>query len=195
MGGGQEANSPRVTKERLWNHIQQIPRILAEIDTPVIAAVNGVAAGAGMDLASMCDMRIAAESARFAESYVKIGLVPGAGGAYFLPRIVGQAKAMELLLTGEFIDAQEAYRVGYVNYVYPDEQLVDKTYEFAERIASNAPLSIRLIKRAMLQGLNIDLRTHLDQISSHMTVVRSSEDHAEAVVAFKEKRPAKFKGR
>ena len=195
MGERKHENTPLSTKARLWDHIQHSPKTLAEMDTPIIAAVNGVAAGAGMDLASHCDFRIAAESARFAESYVKVGLVPGAGGAYFLPRIVGQAMAMELLLTGELIDAQEALRIGYVNHVYPDDQLMDKAREMAEVIAGNAPISVRLIKRAMLQGLNIDMRTHLDQISSHMTLASSSEDHAEAVAAFKEKRKPTFKGK
>ncbi|MCZ6728848.1 MAG: enoyl-CoA hydratase-related protein [SAR324 cluster bacterium] len=194
MGDSADA-SPMDAKTRLASSVQQLPLTLAEMDKPVLAAVNGVATGAGMDVALMCDMRIAAESARFAETYVKIGIVPGAGGAYFLPRLVGYTKALEMLLTGDFVDAQEALRIGLVNQVVPDDQLMEKTYELARKISSNAPLSVRLIKRAMVQGLSMDLRSHLDQISSHMGVVRGSEDHKEALAAFKEKRTPVFKGR
>ena len=191
---GKDENKPLNAKNRLWHHIQRIPKTLIELDKPIIAAVNGVAVGAGMDLAQMCDMRIAGASARFAESYVKLGIVPGAGGAYFLPRLVGPAKALELLLTGDFVLAEEALRLGLVNHVYPDDELMDKTYELAGRIAANAPVSLQLIKRAMYQSLNIDLRTHLDLISSHMSIARGTDDHVEAIAAFKEKRKANFKG-
>jgi 2-(1,2-epoxy-1,2-dihydrophenyl)acetyl-CoA isomerase len=192
--GDSEEPTPLATKSQLWDRIERIPLTLAEMDKPIIAAVNGVATGAGMDMALMCDFRIAAESARFAESYVKVGLVPGAGGAYFLPRVVGRAKAMELLFTGDFVNAQEALEIGLVNYVVPDDKLMEKTYEIAGRIAGNAPLSVRLIKRALTQGMNIDLRTHLDQISSHIAVVRSTEDHVEAIKAYREKRTPVYKG-
>ncbi len=192
---GKDENKPLNAKNRLWHHIQRIPKTLIELDKPIIAAVNGVAVGAGMDLAQMCDMRIAGASARFAESYVKLGIVPGAGGSYFLPRLVGPAKALELLLTGDFVDAEEALRLGLVNHVHPDDELMDKTYELAGRIAANAPVSLTLIKRTMYQSLNIDLRTHLDLISSHMSIARGTDDHVEAIAAFKEKRKANFKGK
>jgi len=191
---GKEEATPLNTKSRLWDHIQRIPKLLIELDKPIIAAVNGVAVGAGMDLAQMCDMRTAAASARFSESYVKLGIVPGAGGSYFLPRLVGAAKAIELLLTGDFVDAEEALRLGLVNHVWPDDELMARTYELAGRIAANAPISIRLIKRAMYQSLSLDLRTHLDLISSHMSIARASADHIEAIAAFKEKRTAVFRG-
>ncbi len=194
MGDAAEP-TPLETKTRLWDQIERVPKTLQALDKPVIAAVNGVATGAGMDMALMCDLRFAAESARFAETYVRVGLVPGAGGAYFLPRLVGPAKALELFWSGEFVDAREAERLGLVNRVFPDGDLMAKTYEFAERIASGPPLSIRLIKRLLYQSLRADLVTSLDLVSSHMTIVRASVDHKEAVRAFKEKRPAKFQGR
>ena len=195
-GMGEAADpSPLETKTRLWDQIERVPKTLQTLDKPVIAAVNGVATGAGMDMALMCDLRFAAESARFAETYVRMGLVPGAGGAYFLPRLVGPAKALELFWSGEFVDAREAERLGLVNRVFPDADLMPKTYEFAERVASGPPLSIRLIKRLLYQSLRTDLVTSLDLVSSHMTIVRASDDHKEAVRAFKEKRPAKFEGR
>jgi 2-(1,2-epoxy-1,2-dihydrophenyl)acetyl-CoA isomerase len=148
-----------------------------------------------MDMASMCDIRLAAESAKFAESYVRMGLVPGAGGCWFLPRLVGMPKALELLFTADFVEAKEALEIGLVNHVYPDDQLMEETYKLATKIARRAPISVRLIKRATYQGQKVDIVTHLDQISSHMTIARSSEDHMEAVNAFLEKRHPVFKGR
>ncbi len=194
MGDG-EGQTPLATKANLWDRIERIPLLLSVMDKPVLCAVNGVAAGAGMDMAIMCDIRFAAESARFAETYVKVGLVPGAGGAWFLPRLVGKGKAMEMLLGGDFVDAQEALRIGLVNYVVPDDQLMAKTHELAEKMTNNAPISMRLIKRAINQGVTIDLRAHLDQISSHIAVARSTEDHYEAIAAFREKRKPVYHNR
>ncbi len=190
-----DRNNPNLTKSRLWDMVQNIPKTLQEMDKPIIAAVNGPATGAGMDMASMCDIRIAAESAKFAESYVRMGLVPGAGGCWFLPRLVGMPKALELLYTADFVEAAEAKEIGLVNHVYPDDELMEQTYKLATKIARRAPISVRLIKRATYQGQRIDLVTHLDQISSHMTIARSSDDHMEAVDAFLEKRHPVFKGK
>lgn len=195
MKEGTDRNDPRVSKSRLWDMVQRVPLTLAEMDKPVIAAVNGPATGAGMDLASMCDFRTAAESARFSESYARVGLVPGNGGCWFLPRVVGMPKALELLFTADFVDAQEALRIGLVNHVFPDDQLMEGTYKIATNIARRAPISVQLIKRATYQGIRTDLRTHLDQISSHMTIARASDDHMEAVDAFLEKRHPVFKGK
>ncbi len=190
-----ERNNPNLTKSRLWDMVQHIPKTLQEMDKPIIAAVNGPATGAGMDMASMCDIRLAAESAKFAESYVRMGLVPGAGGCWFLPRLVGMPKALELLYTADFVEAAEAKEIGLVNHVYPDDELMEQAYKLATKIARRAPISVRLIKRATYQGQRIDLVTHLDQISSHMTIARSSDDHMEAVDAFLEKRHPQFKGK
>jgi 2-(1,2-epoxy-1,2-dihydrophenyl)acetyl-CoA isomerase len=136
-----------------------------------------------------------AESARLGETYVKVGLVPGAGGAWFLPRLVGAAKALELFWTGDLIDAREALRIGIVNRVVPDAELMAQTRALAEKIAAGPQLSVRFIKRAVYQGLNTDLRTALDLISSHYAVVSSSADHREAVAAYLEKRKPVFTGR
>lgn len=192
---GREGLSPLKIKESLRRGIQRIPLLLQRIDKPVIAAINGVATGAGLDVALMCDVRFAAAGARLGETYSKVGLVPGAGGAYFLPRLVGAAKALELFWSGELVVAAEALRIGMVNRVYPDDELLAKTLEFAEKIGNLPPLSIQLIKRAVYQGLNTDLATSLDLISSHMTVARSSRDHSEAISALKEKRQGQFEGR
>lgn len=190
-----EEPTPYDRKALLTDRIHRIAYALEDLDKPVIAAVNGVAVGAGMDMALMCDMRFAARSARMSEGYIRVGLVPGDGGAYYLPRLVGTAKALELLLTGDFIDGEEAERIGVVNRVYEDEHLMDETRKFAERIAVGPPIVTRMIKRAVYQSARSDLRTSLDLISSHMGIVQSTQDSQEALRAFQEKRPPKFTGR
>ncbi|MCY3755739.1 MAG: enoyl-CoA hydratase/isomerase family protein, partial [Alphaproteobacteria bacterium] len=165
MGGGRD-NSPRATKDRIWETIQAVPKRLAAMDTPTIAAVNGVATGGGVDVALACDIRVCAASARFAETYARLGLIPGAGGAYFLPRAVGTARALELLWTAEFIDAETAERIGLVNHVYPDESFLDDAMALAGRIAAAAPLSVRYIKRTVYRSLATDMLTSFDLVSS-----------------------------
>jgi len=189
------APSPLDGKNTLWEGIHRVPKTLEAMDKPVIAMVNGLAVGAGMGMSMMCDVRIAAESARFSTGYVRVGLVPGDGDTYFLPRLVGAAKALELLWTADFIEAAEAHRLGIVQRVVPDAELKDATYQFARQIADGPQIPIRMIKRLVYQSLKLDLRTHLDLVSSHMSIVRQTADHAEGVAAFKEKRPAKFQGR
>lgn len=192
--GEEVDNRPHVTKDRIWLGIQAFPKRLAQFDKPIIAAVNGVAVGGGMDLALACDIRVAGEAARFAETYAKIGLAPGGGGAYFLPRIIGQARALEMLWTAEFLNAAQALEIGLVNHVYPNEDLMAETRKLALRIAAMPPLSVRLIKRAVAQGLGADMTTAFDLISSHIAVARAGPDHSEAIAAFKEKRAGKFVG-
>jgi enoyl-CoA hydratase/carnithine racemase len=176
--------TPEQRKSELFQRIERIPLALEDLDKPVIAAVNGVATGAGMDMALMCDIRYAAASARFAETYVKVGLVPGAGGAHFLPRLVGAAKALELFFTGDFIDAQEALRIGVVNRVFPDADLTDEVEKIARRIARAPALTLRMTKRAIYQGMRNDLRTNLDMISSHYAVITATQEHRDLVKAF-----------
>jgi enoyl-CoA hydratase/carnithine racemase len=182
-------------KNALWEGVHRVPKTLETVDKPVIAMVNGLAVGAGMGMCVMCDMRVAAESARFSTGYVRVGLVPGDGDTYFLPRLVGAAKALELLWTADFIEAPEAHRLGIVQRVVPDAQLKDATYALARQIADGPQIPIRMIKRLVYQSLRLDLRTHLDLVSSHMSIVRQTADHAEGVAAFKEKRPPRFQGR
>jgi 2-(1,2-epoxy-1,2-dihydrophenyl)acetyl-CoA isomerase len=176
--------TPEQRKNELFQRIERIPLALEDLDKPVIAAVNGVATGAGMDMALMCDIRYAAQSARFAETYVKVGLVPGAGGAHFLPRLVGVSKALELFLTGDFIDAQEALRIGVVNRVFPDDALMDEVDKVAGRMVQAPALTLRMTKRAIYQGMRNDLRTNLDLISSHYAVITASQEHKELVRSF-----------
>jgi len=182
--GERTAQEPARRKAELFERVQRIPLALEDLDKPVIAALNGVATGAGLDLALMCDLRYAARSARFAETYIKVGLVPGAGGAYFLPRLVGQAKALELFLTGDFVEAPEALTIGMVNKVFEDESLMDEVMAVAAKIARAPQLAARFIKRAIQQSARSDLRTSLDLISSHYAVVTSTAEHRDAVERF-----------
>lgn len=186
--------TPIERKNHLWDVMQAIPRVVENIDHPIIAMVNGDAVGGGMDMALMCDMRIASEKARFSEAYVRLGLVPGDGGAYYLPRLTGMAKALELLLTGDFIDAAEAARIGLVNRTVPHEKLADETYALARRIASRPPLAVRLTKRLAHAGVRAGLGAALDAAGSNVVIVQQSADHKEAVQAFREKRPGIFTG-
>ena len=195
MRAAEAAPSALDGKNTLWEGVHRVPKGLEAMDKPVIAMVNGLAVGAGMGMCVMCDVRIAAESARFSTGYVRVGLVPGDGDTYFLPRLVGAAKALELLWTADFVEAAEALRVGIVQRVVPDAALQEATYAFARQIADGPQIPIRMIKRLVYQSLRLDLRTHLDLVSSHMSIVRQTADHAEGVAAFKEKRPPKFQGR
>jgi len=124
-----------------------------------------------------------------------MGLIPGGGGAYLLPRIVGAAKALELLWSGDFIDAREAERIGLVNRVVADAELMTETHKFARRVAEGAPLAVQLIKRLVRMGADKDLATGLELAAANMPIVRSSEDHLEAIAAHREKRKPNFKGR
>lgn len=192
--GERKAESAWQRKNSLTSRIHRIPKILEDTDKPVIAAINGVAVGAGLDMALMCDLRFAAQSARMGETYIKAGLVPGDGGAWYLPRLVGQAKALELFWTGDLIGAEEAERIGMINRAVPDEELMDYTRAFARRLAAMPPVTLALTKRAVVQGLKTDLRTALDSVSSAFGVVTTTLDQKEAVAAFNEKRPPVFRG-
>ena len=186
--GDRLEQTPEQRKAELFDRIERIPLALEDLDKPVIAAVNGVATGAGMDMALMCDIRYAAESARFAETYVNVGLVPGAGGAHYLPRLVGVSKALELFWTGDFIDAEEAMRIGIVNKVFADAEFMTHVEKIARKIAKAPPLTLRMVKRAIYQGMRNDLRTNLDLISSHYAVITATDRHKEAVRSFIAKR-------
>ena len=159
LGRRRRAHARRASRRRstartaLWEGVHRVPKQLEQMDKPVIAMVNGLAVGAGMGMCVMCDMRVAAESARFSTGYVRVGLVPGDGDTYFLPRLVGAAKALELLWTADFIEAPEAHRLGIVQRVVPDAQLKDATYALARQIADGPQIPVRMIKRLVYQSL------------------------------------------
>jgi len=187
--------TPLERKTRLQKVSHKVARAVDAFEKPLIAAVNGAAVGAGMDMALMCDLRVAGRSARFSEGYIKVGLIPGNGGCYLLPRLVGLGRALELLWTGDFVGADEALQIGLVNHVYPDEELIPRTLELAKRFADAPSVQVSAIKKLVYQGLHSDFRTSLDTVAAHLAVVQSTEDYKEAVRAFKEKRPGRFKGR
>ncbi|RHW24000.1 enoyl-CoA hydratase [Nocardioides immobilis] len=187
--------TPLERKSHLHDEIHQVALALEALDKPVIASINGAAVGAGLDMALMCDLRVAARSARLSEGYIKVGLTPGDGGAYYLPRLVGTAKALELLLTGDFVSADEAHRIGMVNRVVDDDDLGAETKALAEQVAAAPPVTVRMIKRATYQSARADLRTSLDLISSHFAVVAATDDAAEALSALQEKRVPTFQGK
>jgi enoyl-CoA hydratase/carnithine racemase len=182
-------------KNFLWEGVHRIVLTLEDIDKPVIAAINGAAMGAGMDMALMCDLRVCSDRARLGESYINMGLVPGDGGAYFLPRLVGVSRAMELLFTGDILSPQEALELGIVNRVVPHEKLMEETMILAEKIAGKPPLAIRMMKRAVYQSQTSTLRSHLDYISSQISLLSETKDHLEAARSFLEKRKPVFEGR
>jgi enoyl-CoA hydratase/carnithine racemase len=162
---------------------------------PVIAAVNGPAAGAGMNLALACDLRVASSAAKFSQAFVKRGLHPDWGGTYFLPRVVGTAKACELIFTGETIDASRALELGLVNAVVAPEALLSETRKLALRIADGPPVAIALAKRAIYHNQDVDLRSALEFETFAQNVTRETEDAKEGVRAFIEKRAPVFRGR
>lgn len=168
---------------------------LQRLPKPVIGCINGVAAGAGCNLALATDLRIAADTARFVEAFTRIGLVPDGGGTYFLPRMVGVAKAMELVLLADMIDASEALRIGLVNWVVPVAELAAETQKLAERLAQGPTVAYGLAKTAMYQGLQMSLEDVLNMEARNQGIAARTQDRVEGVTAFREKRPPHFLGR
>lgn len=168
---------------------------LVEMDKVTIAAVNGVAVGAGLSFALACDMRIASENARFSTGFIRVGLHTDCGAAYFLARLVGPAKALELALTGDLIDAKEAERIGLVNKVVPPDKLEEEAMALARRVASGPLVAVKLLKRTVYESLNVDLKVILEREALAQALCFKTEDAEEGIKAFAEKRQPKFKGK
>lgn len=190
---GSGLGEPIQSRYAYRNGIQRIPLALYNLEVPTIAAVNGPAIGAGCDLACMCDIRIAAESASFAESFVKVGIIPGDGGAWLLPRVVGMSKASEMAFTGETMNAAEALACGLVSKVVADERLLDEANTLAARIAANPGHVLRMTKRLLREGQHTRLETLLELSAGFQALAHHTDDHAEALDAFASKRSPKFK--
>lgn len=182
-------------RESYRRGIQRIPLALYELDVPTIAAINGPAIGAGLDLACMCDIRVASEKALFAESFVKVGIVPGDGGAFLLPKVIGMSRALEMSLTGETIGPAEALAIGLISRVVAPEALLDSAKQTARKIAANPPQAVRLTKRLLRESQSMSLASILEMSAAFQALAHGTEDHKEAVNALLEKRPGVFQGR
>ncbi|HEX4874700.1 MAG TPA: enoyl-CoA hydratase-related protein [Sphingorhabdus sp.] len=171
------------------------PTVLHALDKPVIAALNGSAAGYGMDLALGCDIRVMAADAKLAAAFVKRGVLPESGGTWFLPRMLGWAKAAEIIFTGRTLSAEDCLKEGLVNQVVPADEVAARARELALEIANNAPLAVQGAKRLMRMGLDETFDTHVQHVYLQLLPLFQSADFKEGVASFMEKRPAKFTGR
>lgn len=192
---GMFAGGPVELRTRYVEGIQRVPRKIRDFEKPLIAALNGAAIGAGLDLACMCDLRVAADHAKLGSTFVRVGLVPGDGGAYFLSRVIGFSRALELMLTARVIRTEEALRIGLINAAVPADDLISKARELADEIAANAPLAVRMTKKAAYRSRDADVETALEIAASFQGMVQQSEDHHEAVEAILGKRAPQFRGR
>jgi enoyl-CoA hydratase/carnithine racemase len=187
--------APYDMKEGYRKGIQQLPLLFDALDVPVVAAVNGHAIGAGCDLALMCDIRIGADNAKFAESFLRVGIVAGDGGAWLLPRVVGLPRALEMALTCRMLDADEAKEWGLVTHIAPRGELLAEAVAMAEKIAAFPPKSIRLNKRLIHRSQSRGLRECLELSAAYQAIIQNTADQREAVAAMIEKRAPHFQGK
>ena len=190
MFAGDEAFIEQAYKEG----IQRIPLAFSALEVPIIAAVNGAAVGAGFDLTMMCDIRIGSDNARFAESFVKLGIIPGDGGAWFLPRKIGPARAAQMALTGSMIDAKTALCWGIISECLNPEDLLTRAWEIAKDIAQNPPLAVRQTKKLLQKSESLSLEGMLDLCAKTQAQLHQTDDHIEAVNALLEKRQGNYHG-
>jgi 2-(1,2-epoxy-1,2-dihydrophenyl)acetyl-CoA isomerase len=191
---GMFAGDPEGLMRRYTRGIQQIPLTIEALHTPLVAMVNGAAIGAGCDLACMCDIRVGCGHSRFGETFAKLALVPGDGGTFFLQRVVGYAKAMELSLTGRIVPADEALTLGLLNHMVEVDALKEETNKLARSIAANSPVAVSMIKKAIRLARTAEISGHLDLLAAFQGITQRTEDHFERVRALKEKRQPHFRG-
>jgi enoyl-CoA hydratase/carnithine racemase len=182
-----------VDAHRFLKDAQAVFNKMEDLEKPVIAAISGLALGGGCELALACDLRIAAENSTFGQPEIKIGVIPGAGGTQRLPRIIGLTKAKELLYTGDFIDAQEAYRIGLVNKVVPVASLMDESRKMAQKISRQPGFALKVTKLAVNGGFNMDIKSAMAYEARCFEILFSTEDQKEGMKAFVEKRKPAFK--
>ncbi len=204
-GAGRAFSAGQDLKERQGDDVPDLgtelrarynPIVLAmrRLEKPIIGAINGVAAGAGCSIALACDMRLASEKASFIEVFGRIGLVPDSGSSWLLPRLVGYARAAEMIFTTDPVDAQMAERIGLVNRVVPPDRLLEEATDLARRLAQSAPMALALAKRGLNRALNSTLEEALEYEAQLQSIAGRSADHREGVAAFAEKRPPEFTG-
>jgi 2-(1,2-epoxy-1,2-dihydrophenyl)acetyl-CoA isomerase len=189
---GMFAGESNQLREAYQSGIQQIPLTIASLKTPLIAMVNGAAVGAGCDLAAMCDLRIASSDSSFAETFAKVGLVPGDGGAYFLIRLVGFAKASEMFLTCRSYRAEEALQMGLVNQVVLPDLLKSKTQEMVDQMITLPPIALQMTKKALAHAYQSDLSSHLELMAAYQGITQRSSDHFKAIDGLLSKKKATF---
>jgi enoyl-CoA hydratase/carnithine racemase len=198
-GGGEvkelgEQSVEKMRRSFIFKSAKKIILCLHQMEKPTIAMVNGACVGAGFDLALACDLRIASERTRFMCGFVKIGLFPGFGAAWLYPKTMGLGKALEMLLTGDVLDAKEAKEIGLLNQLTTAEALKSATLTLAKKIADGPPIAIRLMKSQVYKGLETDLATALDEAAVCESITLASMDHKEGITAFREKRDPSFEG-
>jgi len=187
--------TPAQIVENYRRNIQDVLLTVHGVEIPTIAAVNGSAVGAGCGLALMCDLRVASRKATFGETFLNVGLIPGDGSAFTLPRAIGMARASELIFAADTIDAETALAMGLINYVVDHEQLLDKAGELAAKIASKPPQALRLTKRLLRAGQHSTLAEIMERSAAYQSLCHFTEDHDEALAAMFEKRKPVFKGK
>lgn len=191
---GMFAGDPECLRRRYTRGIQQIPLTIESLQTPLVAMVNGAAIGAGCDLACMCDIRVGCAYSKFGETFAKLALVPGDGGTFFLQRVVGYAKAMELSLTGRIVQADEALSLGLLNTLVEVDELKEETRKIACSISANSPVAVSMIKKAIRLARTAEISGHLDLLAAFQGITQRTDDHFEGVMALKEKRQPQFRG-
>lgn len=193
LGYLSELSDPVVIRKFIAD-VGQLAIAIINMDKPVIAMVNGVAAGAGFNLALACDIIICAQSARFAQSFSKVGLIPDCGGLFLLPRLIGLPKAKELMFTADLIDAVSAFSLGLVNHVVEDDKLKEEVYQLAYKLALSAPIALGFTKRMINRSFDLDVETILEREAELQTICMGTKDYKEGVAAFREKRQPIFRG-
>lgn len=192
---GAFSGSPNDVRNGYRRNIHLIVKSLYNLETPVIAAVNGAAIGLGCDVACMADVRIASDRAKFGVTFLKLGLIPGDGGAWLLPRIIGASRAAELLFTGDVIDADTAAEWGLISRAVPGEALMDEAMALANRMAAQPPQSLRLAKTLLRHGTHASYETIMEMSAASQALMHFTDDHMEGVEAILEKRTPRFEGR